>query len=149
MKKLLLALIVLGITAGYAADAYLLGKGWSADSQFQKNDKICPSVIYIDTLTFHAKNGDSTLTLGSKYVNFRFRSLNGAGDSGSVKIAFDTYQGRWHDDSVARNILYSAVGLNTADDYFYAPIAAQKIYVRPVVGGTADSACVLEVLFMR
>ena len=148
MKKIALALILM-VTISFAADAYLFGKGWSADSQFQKNDKICPSVIYIDTLTFHAKNGDSTLTLGGKYVNFRFRSLNGAGDYGSVKVAFDTYQGRWHADSVARNILYAAVGLNTADDYFYAPIAASKIYVRPVVGGTADSACILEVMFMR
>lgn len=148
MKKIALALILM-VAVGFSADAYLLTKGWGADSVFQTWNDIPASVIYIDTLTFHAKNGDSTLALGSKYYNFRARSLNGAGDSGSVKIAFDTYKGRWHADSVARNILYQAVGLNTADDYFYAPIQAKYIYVRPVVGGTADSTCVLELMFMR
>lgn len=148
MKKLILALILM-VAVVFAADASLFGKGWGSDSLFEKNDKICPTIVYIDTLTFHAKNGDSTLALGGQFVNFRFRSLNGAGDSGSVKIAFDSFKGRWHADSVARNLWWQAVGLNTADDYLFCPIGAKTVYVRPVVGGTADSSCVLEMIFMR
>lgn len=111
-------------------------------------------IILFDTLTFHAKNGDSLLDLGAMYYNFSIRSLNAADESASVKIAFGAHKGHWHLDSVSRNIAWSAVGLDSGDDYFFAPIGAQYIYVRNVVDGpsgaaTRDSTTCLEIKAYR
>lgn len=148
MRKLgLLLLLLVGFS--FAADDYYITTGTQQDSTFQYKYVRPFRRIYRDTITFHAENGDSTINLGFLAYNAQIRSLNGAGDSGSVKISFDSDRGFWHDDSIARNLQWAAVGLNTADDYLFAPIEFKYIYVRPVVGGTADSTAVIEFIWFR
>lgn len=150
MKRIALALTLLVVMAS-AADVYMFGfgKGWGPDSIYNFWNDIPASRVYIDTITYHAEDGLTTLDLGSKYYNGRFRSLNGAGDSGYVKISFDFIQGISHNDSVAVNYTKQSVGLNSADDYLYVPFQFKYIYIWPTVSGTADSTCLLEILYMR
>lgn len=153
MKKwisILVAFVALFTVAQlHAADDYWWTTGSVADSTWTQKGEVPYTIFLVDTLTFHAENGDSIVDLGAIYYNFQFLSLNGAGDSGSVKINFGGTQGIWHADSVARNYTWAAVGLNTANDYFFMPGGARYVYVRPVVGGTADSTCLLEIKAVR
>lgn len=149
MRKFLLAFILavslVTVSLVSAADDYYLPlTGTLRDSTFIQWRDAGWSGIKHDTVTIHAKYGDSLLDLGSKYYNFIIKSLNGAGDSGSVKIAFPSY-GIWHADSVARNLDYTAVGLNSADDNLIIPLGSRYIYIRPVVGGHHDSTCLLDI----
>jgi len=146
---MIMTFIVIVPQKAEAADVYLLPITDDSSNCWISAREAPYKIILFDTLTFHVEDGDSVLALGTSYYNFSFRSLNGAGDSGSVTIAFSSHRGRWHADSSARNLGWNAVGLDTADDYFFAPIGANTIYVRPVVGGTGDSTCCLEIKAYR
>jgi hypothetical protein len=153
MKKFLFLSIaivaVMAVSTLFAADDYLITTGALIDSTWCKKGDNPYTLLVVDTATFHAEDGDSTIDLGALYYNFQMRSLNAAGDSGHVKVAFSAQKGIWHDDSVARNLDWATIGDNSGDDYFYAPIGSRYIYVRPVVDGTADSTCILEVKCFR
>jgi len=146
---MIMTFIVIVPQKAEAADVYLLPITDDSSNCWISAREAPYTIILFDTLTFSAAIGDSTLSLGANYYNFSFKSWNGAADSGSVTIAFGGHEGRWHADSVSRNLAWSAVGLNTADDYFFAPIGANTIYVRPVVGGDHDSTCCLEIKAYR
>ena len=153
MRKvaLLLALIigvVLFTMPANAADDYLIITGNLADSTYVQKGDIAYSRFFVDTITIGsvtAYTSDTTIDLGFVCYNFQLRTLNAAGDSGSCTVTFDAFRGIAHVDSVARNMYRAAVGLNTANDYLFAPIGSRYIYVRPVVGGTADSVFILEI----
>lgn len=143
-----LAGVVIMTTQANAADDYLIITGNLADSTYVQKGEQAYSVFYVDTITIGSATSyatDTTIDLGFVCYNFQLRSLNGAGDSGSCTVTFASFRGIAHHDSVARNIYRAAVGLNTADDYLFAPIGSRYIYVRPVVGGTADSVVILEI----
>lgn len=159
MKKILtlLTIVALMVVAVFvtipkeveAADVYLIPITDDSSNCWITARDAPYRIIVFDTLTFHAENGDSLIDLGSYHYNFSLRSLNGEGDSGSVTVAFGSHDGFWHHDSVARGLGYLAVGLNTADDYLFAPIGSRYIYVRNVVGGTADSTTLIELKCYR
>lgn len=132
-----------------AADDYLVTTGTAHDSTYVFKSERPFRYMYVDTMTFDVADGDSTINLGFLAYNAQIVSLNGAGDSGYVKIAFDSHKGFWHNDSVARNLIWAEVGKNSADDTFFAPIEFSKIYVRPVVGGIADSTATIKFIFFR
>jgi len=151
MKRILLALICLGFVA-FAGNNYWNFSPYGDSAWSKKADN--PYVItMIDTSTIHVKNGDVELDLGSIWYNFRIRSLNAAADSGYVKISFgqDGGHGIWHADSVSRNLLFKNVGYKASpyDSTLYGAIGARYIYIRPVVGGTADSTIKLEIKAYR
>ena len=128
-----------------AADVYLIPITDDSSNCWISAREAPYKIILFDTLTFDAADGDSIVDLGTHYYNISLRSLNGAGDSGSVTVSFDCHKGHWHDDTVSRNLGRLAVGLNTADDYLFCPIGTRYIYVRGVGGGDADSTCTLEI----
>lgn len=149
MKKILLALIVVAVSTMFAGDAYMWSPRGAKDSCYILKTEEPWSAMYVDTFTLHVEDGDSIINLGFTGYNFQFRSLNGAGDSGSVLVTLDAQKSFFLNDSFARLYKPNAVGLNTADDYFICPFEAQRIHFRPVVGGTADSTCLIEMIFLR
>jgi hypothetical protein len=148
MRKLFLLLLAV-VVIGFASDDYLLTTGTLRDSTWLLKSDNPWTIILFDTVTLHVEDGDSTIDLGATYYNFQFSSLNGAGDSGYVKIAFNSEKALWHDDSIARNLTYANVGYESGSDLFIAPIGARYVYIRPMVGGTADSTTVLQIRAVR
>lgn len=152
MKKLLLGLTMIAIvfiTIAFGADAYMWNPRGSGDSTHVSFNQKPWKWMYVDTVTFHVEDGDSTVSLGFEGSNFLFRSLNAAGDSGSAIVVLNSRKSFFHADSVSWLYKCDTVGLNTADDYLIAPFMATSYLVRPVVGGAADSTVILEVMFVR
>jgi len=153
MKKLALALILM-IAISYAANESLFGDCY-VDSLLQDKSALCWERVYCDTFLYDGLDGDSTIDLGMYGYNFMIRSLNATAESCYVDVAFDSYKGIFHADSIARNLLWERVGWTAGvgnQNWFVAPIQARYIYLRPGFPGAdvgVDSTILLELRFVR
>lgn len=153
MKKIALTLILM-IAISYAANESLFGDSY-VDSLLQDKGALCWQQVYCDTLLLDGLDGDTTIDLGGWGYNFMIRSLNTAAESCFYDIAFDSYKGIFHNDSIARNLLWERVGWTAGvgnQNWFVAPIRASKIYCRPGFPGAdvgVDSTVLLEIRYVR
>lgn len=164
MRKLLAGIILVVLVAlivptiSYSADVYWLG-GLTAtlrDSTYLLKQDGIWRWQYHDTTTLHARDTLQYINLGHWGYNLRIRSYNPAGDSGYFKTCFGNYgtQGIWHDDSVARNLSWQemgqATGTNPPDtSWLICPMEIRQFPIWVLADGTADSVCLIEMIYFR
>jgi hypothetical protein len=153
MRKLLMAISLLAIMVVplFGADQYYAKYAQTVqDSQWIAKGEGHYLTHYIDSVTIHAKYGDTLLNIGVDLYNARIRAKNPATDSGYIKLG--VAHGLFHTDSVARNLDWRTLGLATGGAvpdtfwlYFGGVTLPKLLYIRPVVGGDHDSTTIIFV----